>query len=495
MPRDNRIKVYRSTQGAAPPSFTSDPAVGPTFGEFAFSDGINSLFMGKDDGSLLWLGAQVTGGDIGQGLTTAVPTQKAVKDYVSAISSGYWIVRDENGLTHQIDLTDTLTLTGGAGVDVLKSSDTDTLIIKGVTATDTTLGVASFTGTHFQITNGVVTAKNIKVFSGGNISSLGLSGSLEFTGDGNSTVTLNTNQIDGINNVQVKFNIPVVSSADSTTKGIAKFSTSHFSIGADSLVSLNSSGIGHLFNVRDERGQTYGIGQFDTFTLTGGRGIDVLRIATTNDTFEILAATATNSVLGVASFAATDFSLASGAVSLTAGVVKTVNGLTGPNVSLPVAGYSTTGFASFSNTYFGVASGAVSITSGPMFKVRDEKQSTPLDIAWGDTLTLTGGPAINVFVNGDTDTIAVQGITADYTTLGFASFKQGDFVVASGAVSLTSGIVNSVNGLTGAVTVVSVLPLANTTGTTGVAAFNANYFSVSATGTVSLTTVDGGTWP
>lgn len=494
MPRDNRIKVYRSTQGVAPPSFTSDPAVGPTFGEFAFSDGINSLFMGKDDGSLLWVGAQVTGGDIGQGLTTAVPTQKAVKDYVTSVSSGFWIVRDENGLTHQIDLTDTLTLTGGSGVDVLKSSDTDTLIIKGVTATDTTLGVASFTGTHFQITNGVVAAKNIKVFSGGNISSLGLSGSLEFTGDGNSTVTLNTNQIDGINNVQVKFNIPTISSADSTIKGIAKFSTSHFSIGADSLVSLNSSGIGHLFNVRDERGQTYGIQQFDTFTLTGGRGIDVLRTAT-NDTFEILAATATNSVLGVASFAATDFSLASGAVSLTAGVVRTVNGLTGPNVILPVAGYSTTGFASFNSAFFGVsATGSVGITSGPMFFVRDERQNS-LNISWGDTLTITGGPGINAFVDGNTDTIAVQGITADYTTLGFASFKQGDFVVASGAVSLTSGIVNSVNGLTGAVTVVSVLPLANTTGTTGVAAFSPLYFSVSSTGTVSIATVDGGTWP
>lgn len=419
MPRDNRIKVYRSTQGAAPPSFASDSAVGPTFGEFAFSDGINSLFMGKDDGSVLWIGAQVTGGDIGQGLTTAVPTQKAVKDYVTSVSSGYWIVRDENGLTHQIDLTDTLTLTGGAGVDVLKSTDTDTLVIKGVTATDTILGVASFTGTHFQVTNGVVAAKNIKVFSGGNVSSVGLSGSLEFTGDGNSTVTLNTNEVDGTNNVQVKFNVPTVSSIDSNIKGIAKFSTSHFSIGVDSLVSLNSSGIGHLFNVRDERGQTYGIQQLDTFTLTGGRGIDVLRTAT-NDTFEILGATATYTTLGVASFGSTDFVVTSGAVSLTAGVVKTVNGLTGPNVSLPVAGYSTTGFA---------------------------------------------------------------------------SFKSGDFVVTSGAVSLTSGIVNSVNGLTGAVTVVSVLPLANTTGTTGVAAFNANYFSVSATGTVSLTTVDGGTWP
>ena len=100
-----------------------------------------------------------------------------------------------------------------------------------------------------------------------------------------------------------------------------------------------------------------------------------------------------------------------------------------------------------------------------------------------------------MFLNGQTDQIAVQAITADYTTLGIASFKQGDFIVSSGAVSLTSQLVTSVNGLTGAVTVVSNLPLANTTGTTGVAAFNANFFSVSATGTVSLTTVDGGTWP
>lgn len=488
MARDNRIKVYRSTQGAAPPSFTSDSAVGPTFGELAFSDGINSLFMGKDDGSVLWIGAQITGGDIDQGLTTAVPTQKAVKDYVTSVSSGYWIVRDENGLTHQIDLTDTLTLTGGAGVDVLKSTDTDTLVIKGVTATTSTMGVASFSSNNFVVTNGQVTTKAINLFDGvGTPWSLSLGDTSYITGDGNITTT-----VTNIGGETPVYSLAIgAPNASATKKGIASFSTTHFGV-VNGAVSLTS---GPMFTVRDEKQSSVSISWGDVLTLTGGPGINVFTDGGT-DRIAVQGVTATNSVLGIASFTGTDFILTNGNVSLTAGVVKTVNGLTGPNVSLPVAGYSTTGFASFDATYFGVsATGAVSITSGPMFKVRDEKQSTPLDIAWGDTLTVTGGPAINVFVNGDTDTIAVQGITADYTTLGFASFKAGDFVVTSGAVSLTSGIVNSVNGLTGAVTVVSVLPLGNTAGTTGVAAFSPLYFSVSSTGTVSIATVDGGTWP
>lgn len=147
-----------------------------------------------------------------------------------------------------------------------------------------------------------------------------------------------------------------------------------------------------------------------------------------------------------------------------------------------IASYSLTGVASFNPNFFGVsATGHVSITSGPIFSVRDEQQNS-VNISWGDVFSLTGGPGINVFVDGATDRLAVQGITADYTTLGIASFRAGDFVVSSGVVSLTSGVVLSVNGATGAVS----LPLADTSGRTGFASFNANNFVVSATGTVSL---------
>jgi hypothetical protein len=438
MARENRIKVYRSTQGAAPPAFSSDAAVGPTFGEMAFSDGINSLFIGKDDGSLLWVGAQVTGGDVGQGLTTAVPTQAAVKAYVTSVSSGYWTVRDENGLTHQIDLTDTLTLTGGLGIDVLKSSTTDTLIFKGVTASTTEFGVAKFNSAHFSVTDGTVSRASNTLFNlqqGFELTAINFADALEVTGG----ASIGVRYSDAGSKTDIILDSRI---ATSGLSGVAAFASPDFTVTSSGVVSLNS-----LFVLRDGAGVTDQISATNTLTITGGPGVFTTRGGT--DTISVRGVTATYSALGVASFNATHFS---------------------------------------------VTNGAVSLTAGPLFTLRDEKANTTA-IAFGNTLSITGGPGINAFLDGQTDQIAIQGITADYTTLGVASFKQGDFVVSSGAVSLTSQLVTSVNGLTGAVTVVSNLPLANTTGTTGVAAFNANFFSVSATGTVSLTTVDGGTWP
>ena len=75
-------------------------------------------------------------------------------------------------------------------------------------------------------------------------------------------------------------------------------------------------------------------------------------------------------------------------------------------------------------------------------------------------------------------------IIASYSLTGVASFNSTDFDLGStGHVSLTAGIVRSVNGIFGPN--VS-LPLADTSGRTGFASFNGNNFVVSATGTVSL---------
>lgn len=73
---------------------------------------------------------------------------------------------------------------------------------------------------------------------------------------------------------------------------------------------------------------------------------------------------------------------------------------------------------------------------------------------------------------------------ASYSLTGVASFNPADFDLGStGHVSLTAGVVRSVNGLTGPN--VS-LPLADTSGRTGFASFNPNNFIVSITGNVSL---------
>ena len=122
--------------------------------------------------------------------------------------------------------------------------------------------------------------------------------------------------------------------------------------------------------------------------------------------------------------------------------------------------------------------------------------------------TVSSSNVVNSF-NGSTGAVTYAPPLATSSVTGVASFGN-QFVVSSGAVSLTSNYVTSVNSITGPVTIaqgsnvtVSTVgstitisssaggggssPLATTKGVTGVASFDPNHFSVSATGTVSIT--------
>jgi len=122
--------------------------------------------------------------------------------------------------------------------------------------------------------------------------------------------------------------------------------------------------------------------------------------------------------------------------------------------------------------------------------------------------TISSSNVVNSF-NGSTGAVTYAPPLATSSVTGVASFNNQFVVSAAGAVSLTSNYVTSVNSITGPVTIAqgsnvtvstvgstitiassavsSSPPLATTTGVTGVASFNPNDFSVSATGTVSIT--------
>jgi len=191
---------------------------------------------------------------------------------------------------------------------------------------------------------------------------------------------------------------------------------------------------------------------------------------------------ATNSVTGVASFTGNDFYVSPlGMVSLTGGLVRSVNGQTGdvtitglPTV-IPQATSSITGVASFNSTYFTVSGlGAVSLASA--YQVT------------GDTIV--AGTNVSIIRSGNSVTVSSSSggggsvpIATDSIT-GVASFTGNDFSVSAlGSVSLTGGLVRSFNGATGAV---SYSPVIATTSVTGVASFNSSYFSVDGFGAVSL---------
>ena len=123
------IRVKRSTSSTAPS--------GLTFGEPAFVDGINSLYVAKNDGTSLRVGAEI---DTTVTLGTSdnkIPTQKAVKTYIDNNIAG-GSVSSVNGLTGAV------TIYGGSGISVAAASG-------GITLTNT--GVQSLNGVTGAVTN------------------------------------------------------------------------------------------------------------------------------------------------------------------------------------------------------------------------------------------------------------------------------------------------------------------------------------------------------
>ena len=124
------IRVKRSTASTAPS--------GLTFGEPAFVDGINSLYVAKNDGTSLRVGAEIdTSGTLSSNSDNKIPTQKAVKTYVDASVAG-GAVSSVNGLTGAV------TIYGGSGISVAAASG-------GITLTNT--GVQSLNGVTGAVTN------------------------------------------------------------------------------------------------------------------------------------------------------------------------------------------------------------------------------------------------------------------------------------------------------------------------------------------------------
>ena len=124
------IRVKRSTASTAPS--------GLTFGEPAFVDGINSLYVAKNDGTSLRVGAEIdTSGTLSSNSDNKIPTQKAVKTYVDSNIAG-GSVSSVNGLTGAV------TIYGGSGISVAAAGG-------GITLTNT--GVQSLNGVTGAVTN------------------------------------------------------------------------------------------------------------------------------------------------------------------------------------------------------------------------------------------------------------------------------------------------------------------------------------------------------
>jgi len=286
----------------------------------------------------------------------------------SAPAASSFTLSADSGTDDNFNTGETLTFTGGEGIDTQVTNNTIT--ISGEDASDTNKGIASFLAADFDVASGAVSLEDTVVKTVTTDS-----GALTPSSHGFSVLGG-----EGLNVTHTGTTITVAGEDASTTnKGIAQFNSSDFEV-ASGVVGISSN---FIAAVVVDTGTVDGAGH--SISILGGEGIDVSH---SGSVISVVGEDASDTNKGIASFLAADFDVTSGAVSLEDTVVKTVTtdsgaltpsshgfsilGGEGLNVThtgttVTVAGEDATsankGVASFDATDFTVTSGDVTINS------------------------------------------------------------------------------------------------------------------------------------
>jgi hypothetical protein len=271
-----------------------------------------------------------------------------------------------------------------------------------------------------------------------------------------------------------------VATASSSVLGVAKFSPSYFTVTSGDVA------------INDATSTTKGIASFNStdFTVTSGavtvnaeRIEDIIgaMVSSNNETnitvtyddpngkLDFSVATATSSVLGVASFDSTDFTVTAGAVTVNEERIQDIVGamVAGTETDLAATYNDPAGTLDFTlntvNTNVGSFGSSTAIpvitvnAKGLVTAVTTATISTTLNIAGdtgtdgvslgSDTLTVAGSGAISTAVTDNR--IAISVATATSSVKGVATFNTSGFVVTSGDVALKTNVAQSISGDTG----------------------------------------------
>jgi hypothetical protein len=265
MARESLITVLRSTVNDAP------AAGGITFGELAYSDLNGKLFVGRDNGTALWIGAGVTDTSIATNSQYLVPTQSAVKTYVDGVVGGGSVVNSINATGG------TITITGdGGAIRNLSVNQVDNKFTARIADTSVT-GVASFNSSYFTVSSGAVSLASGYQVTGHTVQ--GDSGSaVVIVGSGNTRTVTNRLATTGVT-------------------GVASFDSGDFDVSAAGAVTIKTAGVGNTqlenssITVKDaagDAGQAISLGgsvvvQGTTNQISVSRSTSTLTVSLPND--------------------------------------------------------------------------------------------------------------------------------------------------------------------------------------------------------------------
>ena len=261
MARESTIQILYGGSTTGAPTDLSD-------GELAYAHGSKNLFVGAGgDNTAVRIGAQVLDeDDFNSNSATSLASQQSIKTYVDNS------IGASAGVTSIEALTGSVNVSAGPGIGVSTTgSGSGTLTISGTLASTSALGIATFEGDDFNVSNGEVSLTN------NSINLITDDTTTKIVGLGSNTFISGSNGI-------------VTSSAGNTLT----FDLSNSGIPNSKLAnsSINFSG---------------GTGGVE---IDGSTSTQVVQLGSTV-TIGVTAATATQ--VGVAAFAAADFALATDA--------------------------------------------------------------------------------------------------------------------------------------------------------------------------------------
>lgn len=301
--------------------------------------------------------------------------------------------------------------------------------------------------------------------SAGVVSIEGLNGAIDL--DANTGITLSTSGGDTI----------TFSGTDATTsaKGVASFTSDDFSVSSGAV----SLGDDVVKDITTDSGALTPSGH--AFSILGGEGMDVTHTGTT---ITVAGEDASDTNKGIASFAAADFDITTGAVSLEDTVVKTVTtdsgaltpsshgfsivggegmDVTHTSTTITVAGEdaSTTnkGVALFSSDNFDVSSGTVTIKDGGVANAELANSSVTVTagsgLSGGGAVSLGGTVVVDVSVDDSTIEIVTDSLQLKDGGVTNAKLENSSFTISDGTNTspVDLGGTLTLNGTTNEVTV------------------------------------------